>query len=457
MARERKINVKVDTSNLPKKGNRIDWKKSIGYKVKFIYEDLSGEIEIVDRLDNGRLLLKYKDRTIEMESGNLIQGYLGKLLGVITNEFKYNIGDIIEYKGRKLTIINKYKKLSKENKRDYYYKYYDLQCDKCNTIISVVEGNINKKNRNWANCNCNNGFRYPEKIMFSILTQLYENCKIKKFKIHKTFEWENNKEYDFYIELNNGETLIIETHGMQHYGYKNLNNKSFSHNSRSLREEQINDSYKCWMAYKNGINNYVQLDCRKSELEWIKNSIENSILNELFDLSIINWGKCEEYINSNIVLDVCEYWKQEKKNNKYLTTLDVAKHFGIGKTTVLNYLNFGNRNELCVYNGEEELYLSHVKGSIIAKNKISIKIKIYMNEIFIGIFESLSSITDKGYYIFNTYMDCDKISKACRKNKTYKGFTFEYATNEEYEEFKKEHPNTIEYMKDKYLQIIENI
>ena len=66
MSRERKINVKVDTSNLPKKGNFIDWKKSIGYKVKFIYEDLSGEIGIVDRLDNGRLLLKYKDRIIEL-------------------------------------------------------------------------------------------------------------------------------------------------------------------------------------------------------------------------------------------------------------------------------------------------------------------------------------------------------------------------------------------------------
>ena len=82
MSRERKINVKVDTSNLPKKGSRIDWKKSIGYKVKFIYEDLLGEIEIVDRLDNRRLLLKYKDRIIEMESGNLTQGYLGKLLGI---------------------------------------------------------------------------------------------------------------------------------------------------------------------------------------------------------------------------------------------------------------------------------------------------------------------------------------------------------------------------------------
>ena len=54
-------------------------------------------------------------------------------------------------------------------------------------------------------------------------------------------------------------------------------------------------------------------------------------------------------------------------------------------------------------------------------------------------------------------MNFSGICKACRENKTYKGFTFEYATNEEYEEFKKEHPDTVEYIKNEYLQIIENI
>ena len=65
MKKGSKINVNVDTSNLTKwesgtyKG-RINWRKTVGYKVKFVYEDLSGEIEIVDRVDNGYLLLKYK-------------------------------------------------------------------------------------------------------------------------------------------------------------------------------------------------------------------------------------------------------------------------------------------------------------------------------------------------------------------------------------------------------------
>ena len=47
MKKGSKINVNVDTSNLPKwesgtyKG-RINWRKTVGYKVKFVYEDLSG-------------------------------------------------------------------------------------------------------------------------------------------------------------------------------------------------------------------------------------------------------------------------------------------------------------------------------------------------------------------------------------------------------------------------------
>ena len=35
------------------------------------------------------------------------------------------------------------------------------------------------------------------------------------------------------------------------------------------------------------------LDCRKSELEWIKNSILNSRLNEVFNLDNIDWDKIE--------------------------------------------------------------------------------------------------------------------------------------------------------------------
>ena len=42
---------KVFLDNLPikkGKGRYIDWKNSVGYKVDFVYEDIKGELKIID-------------------------------------------------------------------------------------------------------------------------------------------------------------------------------------------------------------------------------------------------------------------------------------------------------------------------------------------------------------------------------------------------------------------------
>ena len=62
----------VDVSNLPRKtNNSIDWKKSIGYRCSFIYEDLNGEIEILKyELINNKipmLTLKYHENIKELQ------------------------------------------------------------------------------------------------------------------------------------------------------------------------------------------------------------------------------------------------------------------------------------------------------------------------------------------------------------------------------------------------------
>src|SRR5574344_202584 len=48
------------------------------------------------------------------------------------------------------------------------------------------------------------------------------------------------------------------------------------------------------------------LYCRKSELEYIKNNIFESKLNEIFDLSKIKWDECEEFALSNRVKEACD-------------------------------------------------------------------------------------------------------------------------------------------------------
>ena len=51
---------KVFLENLPRKrtGNFIDWKNCVGYKVHFIYDNIEGDLEIIDyiRDRNSKLL-----------------------------------------------------------------------------------------------------------------------------------------------------------------------------------------------------------------------------------------------------------------------------------------------------------------------------------------------------------------------------------------------------------------
>ena len=49
---------------------------------------------------------------------------------------------------------------------------------------------------------------------------------------------------------------------------------------RTLEEEQENDELKKSLAIKNGIKDYLVIDCRESEMEFIKSNILKSQLNQ---------------------------------------------------------------------------------------------------------------------------------------------------------------------------------
>ena len=81
---------------------------------------------------------------------------------------------------------------------------------------------------------CSDGLSYAEKFVQSLLRQL----NVKYIRDNTLF-WSGNKRYDFYIE---DLSLIIETHGSQHYEQS----KTFL---RTLDEEQYNDAYKKNLAF----------------------------------------------------------------------------------------------------------------------------------------------------------------------------------------------------------------
>ena len=186
---------------------------------------------------------------------------------------------------------------------------------------------------------CGDGIPYTEKFVFNMLEQLNINfiCQLNK----TTFNWCDNKQYDFYFKYNSSQ-CIIESHGLQHYKEWNQ--------GRSLQEEQENDELKEQMAKENGIENYIIIDCRYSDLEFIKNNILHSKLAELFDLSNINWFKCHEYACSSLVKITCNLWNNGIKNTKV-----VADKLKINRVTVIKYLKQGNFLSWCNYNAKEQM------------------------------------------------------------------------------------------------------
>lgn len=184
---------------------------------------------------------------------------------------------------------------------------------------------------------CDDGVSYPEKIMATILTQLNINCETEKI-----FTWSSNKRYDFYIAYGNKE-YILETHGLQHY--KETGRKG----AKTLKQEQENDKLKKQLALNNEIEeeNYIVIDCRHSKLEWIKNNVLNSRMNDIFNLSTIDWEKCEKDASSSRAVEACRLW-----NEGMYSSTEIADVLKMDRHTILSYLKKGKTANICTYSSE---------------------------------------------------------------------------------------------------------
>lgn len=214
---------------------------------------------------------------------------------------------------------------------------HDFRCPHCNTIIE--NKSIDKVSMYGLRCPvCSDGVSYPEKIVSNMLEQLkVQYCH------NSAFQWSNNKRYDFYIESS---SLIIECHGEQHYSNKTK--------WKNDVDKQIdNDKYKMNMAFENGINHYIQLDCRKSDCEYIKQSILSSELNSIFNLSAIDWEKCNLNSLSSKVVEAANLWNSGIRN-----ATEISKILGVHHDTVVSHLKRMTKHGLCDYDAKEQKRLS---------------------------------------------------------------------------------------------------
>ncbi|XZH34387.1 hypothetical protein ACSW8L_15865 (plasmid) [Clostridium perfringens] len=295
------------------------------------------------------------------------------------------------------------KKYSKGSNKKISVKCPDCEREKKMKICDIY---YNKS----IGCACGNGKSYPEKFVFNLLEQLDVD-----FETEYSPSYIKPKRYDFYLK---NIDCIIETHGSQHY----KENFKYS-DSRSLQEEQVNDKLKREIALQNGIKHYIELDCSESNLEYIKNSILNSELAELFNLSIIDWTSCGEFANKNIVKEICDYWNNKREDE---TTSDVGDRFKIDISTINRYLKRGAKLGWCRYNGRKEMIKNAFKNG---KNNGK-KVEMFKNNKSLGIFLSCSELERQSEKLFGVKLLHSAVSRVCNnKVSQYKGYQFKYIEN----------------------------
>ena len=198
---------------------------------------------------------------------------------------------------------------------------YNFKCKSCGRVSNLRLAHVLS---NYIQCPyCGDGISYPEKFMRSVLEQLDVDY-IPEYS-SKDCDWCGKYRYDFYLPIYN---WIIEVHGLQHY-----------YGGWDLESVQESDRIKQQLALDNNINNYVVIDARKSEVDYIKNSIINSSLSN-FKLDIIDWNLCNISANKFYFSDIVDLW-----NNGYEAS-DIANKLDISLATVYRKLADANKTNL---------------------------------------------------------------------------------------------------------------
>lgn len=476
-----------------KNGNiQYKWKESAGCTCYFEFGDISGEILIKDTYKkNGAwyLIIQFNDDTYEIRSDAFRRVQLNYFLYSNGVPFKYEIGKHIVDDTRDFTIIDReYRERHTNNHWHQKQKYYLVHCNKCGYecwkseinidgkyatgchacaglclcigfndiattdpwMIKYFPGGIDQASQytKWSTndvelacpdcgrkriakpsniatigklaCICQDSMSYPNKFMFNFFTQLGVNVQIEHM-----FDWSEHKIYDDYIQFEDGRTLICENHGAWHY-----QEKYFS-DGRTLKDQQEIDRLKRELALNNGITYYVELDCRRSEKNLIKESIENSLLSELFDLSLVDYNSCDCFANSNLIKDVCNY----KNNNPELFTTDIASYFNISSARVRNYLKRGAEQGWCIYDSTTE----NVRKSRSMKGRSKRSIPIKCIELDKYYRDSETFIEERSHMGEHYTGSC--ILDVCRgKQSHHHHLHFQFISKEEFNQIKSESP-----------------
>ena len=160
----------------------------------------------------------------------------------------------------------------------------------------------------------------------------------------------------------------------------------------------------------------IRIDCMNNSLEWIKEHIMKSELNAMFDLSLIDWAKCEKYASTSLVMETARLW------NSGLDLLEISQELKVCRSSIQKYIKTADHLGLCQYDKNRGLINGIVKNSRairwIDTNQEFVNCKICAEEVYrqTGIKVTVSGVRAVAY----------------GKQKQTKGFHFEFCDKSDF-------------------------
>lgn len=291
------------------------------------------------------------------------------------------------------------------------------KCPECGRVKDNTSSISDIYKNHSIGCNCSDKLSYPFKVMFSALEQL--NIE---FETEVKFNWCRYTSFDDINKIKTGRydfiipniKYIIEIDG----GFHKNDNKM---NNTSKEESQYVDFTKDKLAKENGYE-VIRINCEKSELEFIKQNIINELC-DIFNLSDVDWIKCEKFALSNRIKEACNYW-----NSGFDTAKEISNIMKLDSHTIVIYLNKGTKLGWCNYNGKLEASKNMKKvGKACGK-----QVEIFRDGVSLGIYPSCAELSRQSEKLFGFKLTIPSISTSCTgKRLMYKdkGLTFKYIIN----------------------------
>ena len=205
----------------------------------------------------------------------------------------------------------------------------EFVCPDCNSLLVKT---INDVSYRGLSCSvCSDGISYPNKFGRAFLKQL----PLKQLKYEYQPDWAKPYFYDNYFEYNDTK-YIVEMDGGFHYDEE-------VKYGVPLEERQRIDDIKTSLAIQTGVN-IIRIECLVSDCDYIKNNIIHSDLNEIFNLSNINWSLCDMCAQTSLVKEACILYQSGIHKIS-----EIAKKLNICYSTTSRYLQKGAKLGLCNY------------------------------------------------------------------------------------------------------------